>query len=179
MQNTGQLIKSCIRGDSYSQKKLYKTYFSYAMTICMQYSNNQQEAEEILNDAFLTVFKRLEAFDITKPFKPWLRRIIINKAIDYYRKNNKYDKSLDLEKISLKNNQLPDENIQYEDIMVLIQKLSPKYRMVFNLYVLEGYKHNEIAEKLGISVNTSKSNLFRARELLKTHYLINNKEKSI
>ena len=82
MHNTEELLRSCLKGNSYSQKQLYKLYFNYAMTISMQYSNNRGEAEEILNDAFFVIFTKLDTYDFEKSFKPWLKRIIINKAID-------------------------------------------------------------------------------------------------
>ncbi|MFK7948147.1 MAG: RNA polymerase sigma factor [Saprospiraceae bacterium] len=162
------LIKACKRGKRASQKELYKLYYSYGMSICLRYSKNRQEAQEILNDGFVKVFKNLDKYDIKLSFKAWLRRILINVAIDYYRKHHKYQHTLEIV-----HNQHFDEspdalhNLSVEEIMKMVHRLSPAYRMVFNLYVVEGYKHQEIAEQLNITVGASKSNLAKARMKLR------------
>lgn len=167
-QKIESLIKACKRGKRASQKELYKLYYSYGMSICLRYSKNREEAQEILNDGFIKVFNNLEKYDIKLSFKAWLRRILINVAIDYYRKHHKHQHTLEI----VHNHHLdesPDalHNLSVEEIMKMVQKLSPAYRMVFNLYVVEGYKHQEIAEQLNITVGASKSNLAKARMKLR------------
>ena len=163
------LIQSCMKGDRNSQKALYKSFHGYAMSICMRYSMNREEAAEVMNDGFLKVFTKLNKYDPNRSFKGWLRKVMINTALDNYRHNLKYYYQQDIEKtpdISSSGNILAD--MAYEEIVSLVQKLSPAYRMVFNLYVMDGYTHEEIAEILNISVGTSKSNLSKARENLRS-----------
>ncbi len=141
----------------------------------MRYSGNKQEVEEMLNDGFLKVFNHLHKFDQTKPFKAWLRRIMINTAIDYYRKNQKSEHHVDIDDIDIIS---PDEDIiskiSANEVLKLVQRLPPSYRMVFTLYVVDGYNHREIADMLGIKEGTSKSNLQDARKklqmMIKTSY---------
>lgn len=158
------LVKACKKGKRASQRELYKLYYSYGMSICLRYSKNREEAQEILNDGFVKVFSNLEKYDLNLSFKAWVRRILINSAIDYYRKHHKHQHTLEIV-----NYQHFDEspnaldNLSVQEIMRMVHKLSPAYRMVFNLYAIEGYKHQEIAEELNITVGASKSNLAKAR----------------
>jgi RNA polymerase sigma factor (sigma-70 family) len=170
MHNTDQLIQLCLGGDAPSQKQLYKQYFSFAMTVSMQYCSNKEEAEEIMNDSFYQVFTKLDHYDPLKSFDAWFRRIIINKAIDRYRKNKKLQPTIEIEDYQIESAGSSGYDGSENDLLALIQKLSPAYRTVFNLYVVEGFKHEEIADKLGISISTSKSNLHRARNILKENY---------
>ena len=140
------------------------------MNICLRYSKSREEAVEILNDAFLKVFKNLYQYTPSKSFQGWLRRILINSAIDYYRAHHKYPAFLELKEtaaISQEEATLP-ELLPNEDVLPILQKLSPGYRVVFNLFVMEGYKHTEIAAMLDISVSTSRSNLQRAKNKLRS-----------
>ena len=165
-----KLIKRCVKGNRLSQKKLYSLYYGYAMNICLRYTRNREDAVEILNDSFLKVFTNLHLYNHNLPFKPWLRRIVINTNIDHFRKCEKmypiigYEDHLTHVKDEVKIE--PDI-----DLLPVIQKLSIQYRTVFNLYVMDGYKHQEIAEMLGISENTSRSNLLRAKVKLKEYIL--------
>lgn len=162
-----QLIDGCVRNDAHSQKMLYKALYSYAMSICLRYSNNRYEASDIMNDGFYKVFKNIEKYDYAKPFKAWLGRIMQNTAIDHYRANLKVAYLVDLEKADeICVNSVVEQKLAYDDLLALIQKLSPAYRTVFNLFVIDGYSHEEIAEILQISQGTSKSNLFKARKKL-------------
>lgn len=161
------LIKGCRKKSRKSQKLLYKEFYAYGMSICIRYVNNRDEAAEILNDGFMKVFDNIDKFDIDKPFKPWLRRILVNTSINHYKKNQKYSKQDPLENVQLEGEEGEIlSGIAYHEIIEIIQKLSPQYRTVFNLYVIEGYKHEEIAEILGISAGTSKSNLAKAKRNL-------------
>lgn len=163
------LVKACKKGKRDSQKELYKLFYSYGMSICLRYSQNREEAQEILNDGFVKVFNNLDKYDLNLSFKGWLRRILINSAIDYYRKHHKHQHTLEIVQDQYLDD-APDalHNLSVEEIMNLVQQLSPAYRMVFNLYVLEGYKHHEIAEELNITVGASKSNLAKARMKLRS-----------
>lgn len=161
------LLDSCKEGNRRSQKELYRQFYSYAMNIALHYSKNQEEAQEILNDAFFKVFKKLHQFDNIVSFKGWLRRILINTAIDYFRKYHK--ESHQLEVIHLQPQQIENQaltKLSLDEVMAAIQQLSPAYRIVINLYLIEGLTHPEIAQRLGISVGTSKSNLAKARKKL-------------
>lgn len=159
--------------DRKSQKWLYETYYSFAKNICLHYSSSEQEAVEILNDGFLKVFTHIEMYDDTYSFKTWLRKILINKSIDYFRKYHKV-KIIDIEQADPVILSAEDLNLldKIEDLFPYLRKLSPMYRLVLNLHVLEDYSHEEIAQKLNISTGTSRSNLFRAIENLRK--LMNN-----
>ncbi len=157
------IIEGVKREDRKAQKLLYESYYSYAKTICLLYSSSEEDAVEILNDSFLNVFRHIELYDDTYSFKTWLRKIIVHKAIDYFRKYNK-SKSVDLESVPLELLSQEDQAVfdNIEDLMPCIKKLSPMYRLVLNLHVLEDLSHEEIGKKLNISPGTSRSNLFRA-----------------
>lgn len=161
------LIKGCLKEDRSSQKALYKAYYGFAMAICLRYASNRDEAVIILNEGFFKVFTNLDKYDTTKPFKPWIGKIMTNASIDYYRVHIRANRMEDLELAGdLSEEATVYGKLAYEDILALIHRLTPAYRAVFNLYVIDGYSHNEIAEILNISVGTSKSNLFKARQKL-------------
>lgn len=138
------------------------------MSICLRYASNRDEASEILNDAFMKIFTNLKKFDLSKPFKPWLRKIVVNTAINHYHKKQR---EMQVEEVQKAKNESDTEKIlsgiSYQEVIGLLQKLPPAYRTVFNLYVIEGYTHEEIASMLHIAPGTSKSNLFKAKEQLK------------
>jgi RNA polymerase sigma factor (sigma-70 family) len=162
------LLKACRKEDRKSQDKLYKRFYGFAMGICLRYSRSRDEAIEILNDGFYKIMTNLDKYTPGLSFKGWLRRIMTNASIDHYRRNEKHYNSVDISYI--KTAQLSPEvldNLSEEVILQAIQELPPSYRMVFNLYCMEGYKHSEIAQKLNISEGTSKSNLNTARTKLK------------
>ncbi len=161
------IIQGCLKEKRESQKLLYEKFYGYGMSFCLRYSKNMDDAVEILNDGFLKVFNNLKTFDLDRPFKPWFKRIVINTAINHLKKNEKY---MNNERLDGVEQPFAMENILskigYDEVLLMIQKLSNAYRTVFNLYVIDGYKHEEIANMLGISVGTSKSNLSKAREKL-------------
>jgi RNA polymerase sigma-70 factor (ECF subfamily) len=163
------IINACLKGDQLAQKALIGIYFSFAKSISMRYVENKQEVDEIINDSFLKIFNNLAKYDHSQPFKAWIRKIIVNTAIDHFRKNQQfnYNNQSDIEDIG---DVEVDENIiskiSSDEILSLINKLSPSYRIAFNLFVIEGYTHREIADMLGISEGTSKSNLMDARKKL-------------
>jgi RNA polymerase sigma factor (sigma-70 family) len=138
------------------------------MGICLRYSRSSDEAVEILNDGFIKIFSKLSMYSRGLSFKGWMRKIMINSAIDYFRRNERHYQSLDISHVqdeTLSESVL--DQLSAEEIISSIQRLPPSYRMVFNLYVIEGFHHEEIANQLNITVGTSKSNLAIARNKLK------------
>ena len=167
-------VEACALNNRGSQKILYNSFYGYAMAICDRYANKQEDAVEILNDGFLKVFKEIHHYrpayaDVVSSFKGWLRKIMVYTAIDNFRKNHKHKLVTQLDNIVF---QLPTvhedaiEKLSYEEIIRAVQELSPGYRTVFNLFIIEGMSHDEIAGQLGISNGTSKSNLSKARKQL-------------
>jgi RNA polymerase sigma-70 factor (ECF subfamily) len=162
------LLRECMEQDREAQRKLYQLYYGYAMSICVRYSKDAEEAREVLNDGFLKVFTRLSQYDRQRSFKGWLRRIMINTALDNYRHNLKHYHLLDVEAANPAADTFDaEQQLSYQELIRLVQGLSPAYRAVFNLYVIDGYTHEEIAAELGIAVGTSKSNLAKARANLR------------
>ncbi len=146
-------------------------FYAYGMSITLRYADSRNQAASILNDAFMKVFTNIKDFDTDRPFKPWLRQIIVNTAINHYHKNQKQKEMMELEEVSDQKISREEEilsGITYDEIIEMVQQLSPVYRTVFNLHVIEGYKHREIAEMLDISVGTSKSNLSKAKQNLQS-----------
>lgn len=163
-----QLVSGCLKNDRLSQKLLYKAFYGFAMGICLRYAANRYEASEIMNQGFYKVFKNLTKYDITKPFKAWLGRIMVNTSIDYYRSNLKVAYTEELDKAEHVNDtEFADRNLNYNELLDMVSKLPRAYRTIFNLFAIEGYTHEEIGEMLNISTGTSKSNLHKAREKLK------------
>ncbi len=163
------MIKNCQKKKSGSEKALYEHFFAYGMSVSLRYTTTYEEAVEILNDSYMKVFRTIDKFK-NDTFKGWFRRIIINTATDHYRKMKKFDfiEGYDSGKAeTIYAEELITAQLSYEDLLQLVQQLTPAYRTVFNLYAIDGYKHEEIAKTLGISVGASKSNLSRARQLLK------------
>jgi len=166
--NISLIIEGCRQQNPKSQRKLYEYFYGFGMSVALRYSKNRVEAQEIFNDSFMKVFKNIERYDPDYDFKTWLKKIITNTAIDYFRKFKKhqYTFSTDTPPDSGFNEDFTEFDAQI-DILPVVQALPPAYRIVFNLYVMEEYKHHEIAEILGISVGTSKSNLARAKDKLR------------
>lgn len=162
------IIRGCCKSDRSSQNSLYRKFYPYGMSVCIRYVKNESEAVLVLNDGFLKVFRNIKKFDVEQPFKPWFRKILVNSAINYLKSQKKYRQEVDLENaINVSSTEEILSQINYKEQMKLIQSLTSAYRTVFNMYVIDGYKHKEISEKLGITVSTSKSNLTRARMKLK------------
>jgi len=162
-----ELINSCKRNDRKAQSQIYQLYAGKLFGLCLKYSKNYEEAQDNLHNGFITIFDKISQYGHKGSFEGWLKRIIINTALQTYRKKNV---------LSLVNEEIPDleveveidnEDIQLDFLLNLIQELPERYQMVFNLYVLDGYPHKEIAELLSISEGTSKSNLSRARVILR------------
>lgn len=165
------LIQGCLAKDRASQKKIYELYGSSMMGLCLRYSQNREEAEEVLQDGFLQMFKNIGQFEFRGSFEGWLRRIMINCALQRYRRKLNDFKLVPLtdQDIFLSKETDQVDWLTEKELIELIQKLPPAYRMVFNLYVIDGLKHREIAELLHVTEGTSKSNLSDARQILKRH----------
>lgn len=165
-----QLIEGCKTGSPAAQKQVFESMYGILLGVCMRYADDDDEAKDILQNGFIKVFKSIENYKGDGSFEGWIKRIVINTAIDNYRRKKVKPVVVDSELTDRLGGELEDEedysiyqDIQVNTVLESVQKLSPAYRTVFNLYVLEGYNHNEIAEMLDISVGTSKSNLSKAR----------------
>lgn len=161
------IMQACRKNDANAQRCLYEYAYPYGITVALYYSNQRSEAEEVLQDSFLKVFRALKQKGLPREFQPWFRRIIINTAIDFYRKRHNNWTVFELPaQLATDVVNGAEDKLNQEDLYRLLQLLPPAYRLVFNLHVLEGYRHPEIARELGISVGTSKSNLAKARRKL-------------
>jgi RNA polymerase sigma-70 factor (ECF subfamily) len=164
-------IEGCVRNGRESQKIIYSSFYGYALAICERYAGNNDDVIEILNDGFLKIFKEIHKYqpsyaDTIASFKGWLRKIMVYTAIDHYRKNKKHLLNGNTEPSTLQiaaANETALDKLSYEEILKAIQLLSPAYRTVFSLFVIDGMSHEEISQKLGIAEGTSKSNLSKAR----------------
>ncbi|MBQ9214013.1 MAG: sigma-70 family RNA polymerase sigma factor [Bacteroidales bacterium] len=164
------LIEQCLTGSPKAQYTLYKTYSPLLYGLALRYSYNQTSAEDILQEAFVKIFSSLKDFKFEGSFEGWLKRVVINTAITGYHKELKHRHHADLADFQ---DILPDENAEFdtseftqEELLNVINSLPEGYKMVFNLYAIEGYKHREIADMLGIDINTSKSQFMRARGVI-------------
>lgn len=168
------LVKGCINGDRNCQQKFYQTFYGKMLAVSMRYSENREEAKDILHDGFIKVFANLKEFEFKGSLEGWVKRIVTNTAIDTVRKkknflveldeNRNYDIITDDYQENMEFEQFT--KIRVETIMQLIQKLSPMYRTVFNMYVFDELTHKEISEQLNINIGTSKSNFAKARKNL-------------
>lgn len=162
-----QLIESCKNNDRDAQYKLYNLLSGKMFAVCLRYAKHREAAEDLLQEGFVKVFTNIEKFRGEGSFEGWVRRIVVNTAIEHYRKSTKMYPIVNIDDL---NKNIPwtntSDELELEDLMNLINKLSQGYKTIFNLYVVEGYAHKEIAEMLEISEGTSKSQLARARYLL-------------
>jgi RNA polymerase sigma factor (sigma-70 family) len=163
------LIEKCKAGERKAQESLYKQLASKMLGVCMRYATDRMEAEDMLQNGFIRIFQKLADFRGDGSFEGWVRRIMVHSSIEYYRKHHKMLQVVDVESEGVEQsvNPVAVANLDAKDLMVLIQRLSPGYRMVFNLYAIEGYSHREIGDIMGISEGASKSQLSRARTILK------------
>ena len=161
-----QLIQKCKKNDTKAQSDLYKLFSSKLFALCLKYSRNYAEAEDNLQDAFVTIFKKISQYKNKGSFEGWLKRIVVNTALQRYRSKGVFDivNEEQIEDVSI---EVENDSIDIDFLLNSIQELPDRYRLVFNLYVLDGYSHKEIGEMLGIATGTTKSNLARARMILK------------
>ncbi len=162
------LIKACIQRERWAQKLLYEDYYGTMMGLCLRYANHEEDALDILHEGFIKVFNNIGKYQPGTSLSSWIRRIMVNTAIDYYRKSIRR-RTEDIEQAYDLSSQDADAVSQCseQEILDAIQQLSPAYRAVFNLYVIEGYSHREIGDLLEITDSTSRSNLVKARLKLK------------
>ena len=169
MQDEKLLIKKCLKHDERALSELYNNFSGKLYGICLRYAKNKMDANDLLHDGFVKVLSNLQAYKGEGSFEGWMRRIMINTAINFYRKKTKHYET-DIEEVfDLSDDSFDDaiSQISTNELLELIQELPDGYRLVFNMYVIEGYKHKEIAEILEISENTSKSQLLKAKSSLK------------
>jgi RNA polymerase sigma factor (sigma-70 family) len=166
--NTDQLIHDCINGHRYAQSHLYNQFSPKMFTVCLRYTKNKEEAEDILQEGFTKIFSFLHQFDFQGSFEGWMRKIIVNCALQRYRAKRGMHAVVDIDPsmIELEDAEHIIATIGTKELLSMVQQLPSGYRIVFNLYVFEGLKHREIATLLGISEGTSKSNLSDARAIL-------------
>lgn len=166
--NIKNILAGCIAGNRGCQSNLYNVFSPKMMIVCLRYSKNLEEAEEILQDGFIRVFKFIDQFKNEGSFEGWIRKIMVNCALQKLRSqiNLRPVVSLEVDKHDDISEDIIIESISSKEMLNLVQTLSPAYRMVFNLYYFEGYKHREIAKLLGIEEGTSKSNLAQAKRIL-------------
>lgn len=165
-----QLIQACLRNDRNAQRKLYNAYAGRMLVVCIRYVQNQAEAEDILQEAFIKIFQSLDKFRFESSLGAWIKRIVMNTAINQIRANLHFKDMSDVQNYEnqVSDNQSGIEGIQFQELIKMIQKLPKGCQAVFNLFAIEGYKHHEIAEMLNITEGTSKSQYSRAKAILQS-----------
>jgi RNA polymerase sigma-70 factor (ECF subfamily) len=166
-----EIIIECIKGNRKAEKHLYTKYSALFYAICLRYTQSREEAEDVLITGFTSIFESLPMYKKQGSFEGWMKRIMINTAINHYRANKKHLLDLDLEEIDTLNeiSQKTYQDINIKDILNQIQRMPQGYKQIFNLYAIEGYKHTEIAEMLNISESTSKTQYAKAKKWLQCH----------
>lgn len=170
-----ELVAGCIENDRKSQRLLYEMFYGKMMGVCLRYANDSNQAKDILQDGFIKVFRNLERYNFSGSFEGWVRRIMVNTAIDYFRKSRSSHVLLlpdeegiegvedETEEMEFEINPTEEPDFTMQDIISAMQELSPAYRAVFNLFVMENRSHQDIAEELNVSIGTSKSNFSKAK----------------
>ncbi len=163
------LVSECVKCNPRAQRALFERFAPKMLTVCLRYSKDQEQAEDILQDGFVKVFSKITAFKMEGSLEGWIRRIMVNTALDQIRKDLKSlgDVSTDDVAYKLDSNDFIAENLMAEDLMKMIQSMPEGYKVVFNMFAIEGYSHAEIAEQLGVTESTSKSQYSRARAYLR------------
>jgi len=163
-----QLVKDCLRGDSAAQRQLYEHFAGAMVGICYRYTKSMADAEDVLQEGFIMVFKNLHQFTFSGELGGWIRRIMVNTAINYLKKNSRYQTDLLFSEGVLHpvSNDDPEVTLSTKELAELIRQLPPGYQTIFNLHAVEGYSHVEIGRLLGINEGTSRSQYARARSLL-------------
>jgi len=171
-----QLIKGCVQNDVACQHLLFQQYAGKLMTICLRYSCDRPEAEDMLQDAFVKIFSHIRQYKFEGSFEGWMRRIVVNCALKtIQKKKTRFLEIANHDTASSHADSSPISNLSEDELIKMISSLPDGYRIVFNLYVMEGYSHDEIAEMLGIQAATSRSQLVKARKLLQKQILLNQK----
>lgn len=167
-----ELVRGCVGGDILSQELLYRRYFSFAMSVCIRYARDENEAMEIVNDSYMKVMDKISEYDPAWAFKSWYGKILVNTAIDNYRKNQKHNDYLSISSITETEENEPEieAELSASDILALYSHLPASCRVTFNLFEIEGYSHEEIGQMLGVTASTSRANLARAKKMLRELY---------
>ncbi len=163
-----ELIKGCRRGDRLAQKMLYERFAPKMFGVCKRYVRSREDAEDVLIEGFFKVYDNIDKFRGQGSFEGWVRRIVVNQSLMFLRKRHNFQLTVEVSNIEVQTGISIEDELAAEDILNLLNKLPVGYRTVFNLYVIEGYKHREIADIMGISINTSKSQLILAKKRLRT-----------
>jgi len=165
-----ELVELCLNKDVKAQKLLFQSFAPKMMGVCLRYANSSTEAEDMLQEGLIKVYEKLNMYSGKGSLEGWIRKIVVNTALDIIRKNKKrkFNTSIDEVEFSLKKEQYIIEDLTANELMKILQTIPIGYRTVFNMYAIEGYSHKEIADEMGISVSTSKSQLSRARAVLKS-----------
>lgn len=163
------LVRECINGNPRAQKALFDKFAPKMFSVCLRYMKKTEEAEDALQDSFVKIFSKLPDFKNEGVLEGWIRRIVVNSCLDQIRKNSKFLNDVQAEEVEYKldQNSFIAENLMAEDLMKLIQRMPDGYRIVFNMFAIEGYSHQEIAAQLGVTESTSKSQYLRARAYLR------------
>ena len=166
------LVNKCKAGERKAQELLYKQFAAKMLGVCMRYATDRMEAEDMLQNGFIRVFQKMQDYRGEGSFEGWVRRIMVHSSIEYYRKHHKMMQAVDMDEVDEPSvDPVAMANLDAKDLIALIQQLAPGYRMVFNLYAIEGFSHKEIGEIMSISEGASKSQLSRARAILKEQVL--------
>lgn len=171
--NTDELVKRCKAGQRKAQELLYKQFAGKMLGVCLRYATHRMEAEDMLQNGFIRVFQKIDDYRGEGSFEGWVRRIMVHCSIEYYRHHHKLMQLVDMDEAGEEPsvNGTAASSLEAKDLLLLIKSLSPGYRMVFNLYAIDGYSHKEIAQMTGMSEGASKSQLSRARAILKEQVL--------
>jgi RNA polymerase sigma factor (sigma-70 family) len=163
-----EILAACVKGDRSSQELLYKQFFGFAMGICLRYVSTKDEAIEIVHDSFMKVFLKSDQYKEDSSFKAWFKKIVINSSIDYLRKEKKHTFQKDISEANhVFFSETSTASLNHADLIKLVYALPPAYKLAFSMFAIDGFTHAEIAKSLGITEGTSKSNLSRAREILR------------
>ncbi len=165
-----EIITGCRERNVYSQEQLYKKFYGYAMGVALTYCTSRADAVEVVNDSFMKVFKNIKTYDLTRPFKPWFRKIVVNTSIDKARANKRFQNQVQLEDIRPSSASDVEAHLNVKQIYKLLNELPDLLRFVFNMYEIEGYSHREIADKLDIAESSARTYLTRAKAQLRDLY---------
>jgi RNA polymerase sigma factor (sigma-70 family) len=163
------LANKCVEGDQLAQRKLFEKYAPKMMGVCLRYTRDAEQAEDVMQDGFVKVFTKLDKYSGEGSLEGWVRRIMVNTALDHIRRNTKFNANVSMDDVEYKVESDSDAlgSLMEEDLLKLIQEMPDGYRTVFNMFAIEGYSHKEIGEQLGVSENTSKSQYSRAKAYLR------------
>lgn len=175
-----ELIKGCINEDKVYQRALYERYSGLMFSVCLRYAKHKAEAQDVMQDGFIKVYDNISKFSFNGSFEGWVRRIMVNTALNYYRKSSSKREELGIEEYQEGSMEPKAEsNMGEKELMSIIQRLPEGYRVVFNLYAIEGYSHKEIGEELGITESTSRSQLSKARKWIQNVLIKYNQETNV